>query len=204
MADLIDYRKFKWQNQHYQYILVVIDAFSRFACTRPLKFKSSQETAQALESIFSEMKFTPRFFASDQGNEFTTKNKYLHDVLVDHYKMNVYTLKGRTKSSIVERWNRTFKTRLQRYFTEMKTKRWTNVLQDFTKNINYSINRSTRFAPVDVSFSNVDQVRRNLYPHFVKYKPCKLKIGDVVRIAVDKSLFRKGYEQSEFGKLMFK
>ena len=197
MADLIDYRKFKWQNQQFQYILVVIDAFSRYAWTRPLKFKSSQETAAALQSIFEEMDFTPRFFASDQGNEFTVKNKYLNDVLVERYKMNVYTMKGKTKSSIVERWNRTFKTRLQRYFTEMKTKRWTNVLQDFTKNINYSINRSTGYAPADIKFSNVDQVRRKLYPHFVKYKPCKLKVGNVVRIAVDKNLFRKGYEQSE-------
>ena len=198
MADLIDYRKFKWQNQHFQYILVVIDAFSRYAWTRPLKTKSSFETAKALQSIFEDMNYSPRFFASDQGNEFTVRNKHLHDILIKKYRMNVYTLKGKTKSSIVERWNRTLKTRLQRYFTEMKTKRWTNVLQNFTKNINYSINRSTGFAPADINFGNVDQVRRKLYPHYVKYKPCKLKVGDVVRLVVDKQLFRKGYEQSKF------
>ena len=203
MADLIDYRKFKWQNQHFQYILVVIDAFSRFAWTRPLKTKSSLETAEALKSIFQEMHFAPRFFASDQGNEFTIKNKYLYDVLIETYRMNVYTLKGKTKSSIVERWNRTFKTRLQRYFTEMKTKRWTNVLQDFTRNINKSINRSIGFAPADVNFSNVEQVRRKLYPHFNKFKPCKLKVGDFVRLVVDKTLFRKGYEKSELQRLFY-
>ena len=43
MADLIDYRKYSRKNGGMKYILVIIDAFSRFAYTAPLKFKTSAE-----------------------------------------------------------------------------------------------------------------------------------------------------------------
>ena len=198
MADLIDYKKYMWHNRPYRYVLVVIDAFSRFAWTRALKTKTAAESANALESILDEMSFKPRFFASDQGNEFTIMNEALHRVLIEKYRLKVYTLKGKTKSSIVERWNRTLKTRMQRYFSEKKTFKWIKVLQQFTTNINNSINRSIKMAPSDVNFENADSVRKTLYPHMRNPKPCRYKTGDVVRIVIDKSLFQKGYEQSEF------
>ena len=109
MADLIDYKKHQMFNRPYRYILVVIDCFSRFAWTRPLKSKTAEESANALDSILTEIPFKPRFFASDQGNEFSILNKSLKKILIDKFRMKVYTLKGQTKSSIVERWNRTFK-----------------------------------------------------------------------------------------------
>ena len=197
MADLIDYKKHQWQNRPYRYILVVIDCFSRYAWTRPLKTKTAEESANALDSILSEMPHRPRFFASDQGNEFSIANEFLRRVLVDKYKLKVYTLRGVTKSSIVERWNRTFKTRLERYFTNTKTKNWVKVLQNFTKNINNSINRSIDYAPADVDFSNVDEIRKRLYPKMQNPRPCRFRPGDIVRIAVDKNLFQKGYEKSK-------
>lgn len=40
------------------------------------------------------------------------KNPYIKKVLVDKYGMNVYTMSGRTKGSIVERFNRTLKERI--------------------------------------------------------------------------------------------
>ena len=198
MADLIDYKKYMWYNRPFRYVLVVIDAFSRYAWTRALKTKTAVESAEALDSILDEMPHKPRFFASDQGNEFTILNESLHKVLIEKHKLKVYTLKGKTKSSIVERWNRTFKTRIQRYFSEKKTFKWTNVLQQFTRNINNSTNRSIQMNPSDVNFANADSVRKTLYPLMKNPKPCRFKPGDVVRIVIDKTLFQKGYEQSKF------
>ena len=197
MADLIDYKKYLWYNRPYRYILVVIDAFSRFAWTRPLKTKTAIESAGALNSILDEMPHKPRFFASDQGNEFTILNESLHKVLIEKYKMKVYTMKGKTKSSIVERWNRTLKTRIQRYFTEKNTFKWTNILQQFTTNINNSVNRTIGISPADVDLNNADSIRKKLYPQMKNPKPCRFKKGDVVRIVVDKTLFQKGYDQSK-------
>ena len=197
MADLIDYKKYQWHNRPYRYILVVIDCFSRYAWTRPLKTKTAEESASALDSILSEMPYRPRFFASDQGNEFSIANEFLRKILVDKYKMKVYTLRGATKSSIVERWNRTFKTRIERYFTLTKSKNWVKVLQNFTRNINNSINRSIEIAPADVDFSNANEIRKRLYPKMLNPKPCRFRPGDIVRIALDKNLFQKGYEKSK-------
>ena len=197
MADLIDYKKYLWHNRPYRYILVVIDAFSRYAWTRPLKTKTAVESAEALNSILDEMPHKPRFFASDQGNEFTILNEALHKILIEKFKLKVYTLKGRTKSSIVERWNRTFKTRIQRYFSENKTFKWISVLQQFTRNINNSINRSINAAPADVDLTNADSIRKLLYPLMKNPKPCRYKVGDVVRVVLDKTLFQKGYDQSK-------
>ena len=54
-------------------------------------------------------------FSSDKGNEFTVKNAHIKKVLVDKYKMNVFTMTGRTKGSIVERFNRTLKERIGKF-----------------------------------------------------------------------------------------
>ena len=198
MADLIDYKRHQWQNRPFRYILVVIDCFSRYAWTRALKTKTAEESSVALDSILSEMPHKPRFFASDQGNEFTIANKYLKDILVDKFKLKVYTLRGKTKSSIVERWNRTFKTRMERYFTATNSFNWVKVLQNFTNNINNTMNRSIGYAPADVDYSNVDKIRKILYPLMKNPKPCRFKTNDIVRIAVGKDIFQKGYEKSKF------
>lgn len=63
-SDLIDYRNLKTFNKNYCYILVVIDAFSRYAWTRPLKNKEAKSCAEALDDIFSTFKHIPAFFAS--------------------------------------------------------------------------------------------------------------------------------------------
>ena len=110
--------------------------------------------------------------------------------------MNVYTMSGRTKGSIVERFNRTLKSRLERYFTESKDHRWVDVLPEMTKNINNTVNRSTGFKPSEVTKENSDEVKARLYPPPVDSKSCQLKIGDRVRIVKEKNFLEKGYKQS--------
>ena len=63
-VDLIEYRNLKHFNKNHSYILVVIDAFSRFAWTRPLKNKEAKTCAEALDNIFSTFQHIPAFFAS--------------------------------------------------------------------------------------------------------------------------------------------
>ena len=81
MADLIDYRKYSRQNQGFKYILVVIDAFSRFAYTSPLKFKTAEDSAKAIDSIFSSFPHPPTMFSSDKGNELGFQSLF---VLLSH------------------------------------------------------------------------------------------------------------------------
>lgn len=79
--------------------------------------------------------------------------------------------------------------------TETKTKSWINVLPEMTKNINATVNRSIGMAPDKVTFSNVPEISARLYEDR-ETKPCKLSIGDHVRIPREKNLFSKGYAQN--------
>ena len=192
-ADLIDYQQFSYQNGRNNYILVVVDAFSRVAYTRPLKTKTAEETADKMESILQTLQYLPPIFVSDKGKEFDNK---IFSTLMAKYRIQIFFAKGAAKNAIVERWNRTLKTRLHRYFTENKTKRWVDILEQFTKNINASFNRSIGMAPDQVTIANSQKIFKKLHPLEPFSKICKLKLGDIVRKAIEGNIFSKGYTQN--------
>ena len=58
------------------------------------------------------------------------------------------------KASIMERFNRTFKERMYRYFIVAKTLRYEGVLQLLVRGYNASKHRSIGMAPKDVTLKN--------------------------------------------------
>ena len=72
-------QKFSGSNSGYNYILVVIDCFSKKLWTRPLKTKRGQETAQALRSILESMKYPVQTMIFDEGLEYV--NQYVSNLL---------------------------------------------------------------------------------------------------------------------------
>ena len=52
-ADLIDMREFSNENKDYNYLLNVIDIFSKYAWSIPLKTKTASEVTKAFESILT-------------------------------------------------------------------------------------------------------------------------------------------------------
>jgi len=73
-ADLNDLRGISAFNDGYNYIMTVIDAFSKRAYTRPLKRKTGREVIDAFESIFEEASTWPKCIQTDKGSEFNSKN----------------------------------------------------------------------------------------------------------------------------------
>jgi hypothetical protein len=51
-ANLMDFQKLSRHNKDFKYLLNVIDTFSKFAYSIPLKTKSSQEITAAFEKLF--------------------------------------------------------------------------------------------------------------------------------------------------------
>ena len=137
-ADLIDYQMYSRVNHGYNYILCVVDMFSRMNYVRPLHSKRAQEVASKLEEIIDSMKFVPRFFTSDKGGEFDIRNTFIKEILEQKFHMVVYYTTGPKKNSMVERFNRTLKERIERYFTETGKKVWIDVLANFSNKINNS------------------------------------------------------------------
>ena len=196
--DLVDLKLFSQQNHGYNYLLVIIDAFSKFLRVFPLKTKSAVEVLSKFKTLFQTVK--PKKIRSDKGGEFDNRifRKYCEQNNVIYFT----TENKDIKCAIVERVNRTLKEKMFRYFTQKGTRNYIDVLQNFVDSYNNSKHRSIKMAPADVDPEDEKIVFENLYNHpnmkslifnQKKLKP-KLKIGDTVRQkytlnALDKSYY---------------
>lgn len=84
-TDLCDMASISRYNSGHNFILTVIDIFSRYAWARPLKTKHGKGVAKAFRSIFREGRI-PKRIQSDQGKEFENRNvRHLfqsHDIVM--------------------------------------------------------------------------------------------------------------------------
>lgn len=198
-ADLSDMRTYSKYNDGFNYILCVIDVFSKYAYVRPLKNKNSHTIKQCFESIFIESDTTPTHIQSDKGTEFVSKDvkNYFNVKKINYYTTNNPDI----KASVVERFQRTLKTRMWRYFTHKNTYKYIDILQDLLYAYNHSYHSSIKMAPCDVNSNNIMTVWNNLYnresTETSKNIPIpKFHIGDHVRITKYKHIFQKGYESN--------
>lgn len=190
-SDLADMQQLARYNDKYKYILTVIDILSRFAWAKPLKSKQGREVADALTSILDEGRI-PERIQTDQGKEF--ENSHVYKVMQD-YHIELFSVKSAYKAAVVERFNRTLKTKIWRYFTAKNTYRWVDELSNFVNAYNHSVHRSIGMKPVDVTPENAMDVWMYLYGRDKRNVPQNndLVIGDRVKISKVKSIFEKGY-----------
>lgn len=189
-ADLVEMQPLARYNDGHRYLLTAIDVFSKKAFAVPLKDKRGVSVAAALAKIFDSTSYPFQLCQTDMGTEFTCmevqtlfKNRNIH-----HYS----SLNGDIKAAVVERFNRTLKTKMYRYFTHKNTLRWIDVLDSLLESYNNSHHRSIGMTPNEVTFENADAVRKRLYP--LKPKPkWKFNKGDTVRISKARRVFQKGY-----------
>lgn len=76
--DLNDLRGISKYNNGYNYILTVIDIFSKMLFTRVLKHETPSEVTDAFKSIFKESQSEPKNLQSDKGTEFTGQKVKKH------------------------------------------------------------------------------------------------------------------------------
>lgn len=190
-ADLVDLGSLKKFNNDFRYLLTCIDILSKYAWAIPLKTKRGEEIVKAFKTIFQSRK--PKSLQTDQGTEF--KNSKFQKFLKEN-GVHFFTTYNNTKASVVERFNRTLKTKMWKYFTRFNTHNYVNVLNDLLKSYNQTMHRSIKRAPIEVTTDNERDVWFTLYGDMenMKMKPHKLKIGDIVRISKQKLMFEKGYE----------
>jgi hypothetical protein len=188
-VDLVDLSSLVNYNDSYRYLLTRIDVFSRLADAVPLKNKTGKTLTAAFEQLIKEKR--PNYLQSDKGSEFlnTTFQTFLRDNNIKFYTSENEDI----KCALVERWHRTLKSKMWRYFTHRSTLRYLDVLKELVTSYNNSYHSAIKMAPSSVTLRNEDKVRRILY------KPKKLplkwryKTGDSVRIRQGKRAFKKGY-----------
>ena len=94
---------------------------------------------------------------------------------------------------MVERFNRTLKERLYRYFTVKNTLNFVPVLQDMVKGYNRSYHRGIKMAPDQVTLANSEDMWETLYGKKGKIKKPQLKVGDRLRLNKKFRQFKKRY-----------
>lgn len=183
IADLFRYSK---QNRGYKYILVVIDCFSKYVWTYPLKTKTASEVSKAMEKILQKDGRVPRNLQSDNGKEFYNRE---FKKLMSRYNINHYSTYSVKKASIVERVIRTLKSMLYKQFSLRGKYKWDDILETVTQNYNNRKHSMTGMKPAMVKPSTKLTVYDNIK---ISGKP-KFSVGDIVRISKYKSIFQKGY-----------
>ena len=190
-CDLVDMTYLKKENDGVTFLLCCIDTFSKYAWVKPLKRKTAIEIINAFKNILQERK--PKKLRSDKGSEFINKD---FQELLKKNNIDFYTANNEPKAAIVERFNRTFKGRMYRYFTAKNTLRYIDDLQDFVDSYNNTYHRSIGMRPSEVNPENVDAVRKKLFKKESRKSKRVFRIGDYVRLSLKKRMFKKGYLQN--------
>ena len=197
--DLMDIRNVKWNHGRYHYILTAIDVLSKYAFAIPIKLKSGLEVANALRTIFQQR--LPSKVHSDRGLEFLNApvQKLFKEFGVFHTK----TKDKLIKASVVERLNRTVRMKLEKLRDANPNFRLEDALPKIMEAYNHTKHRSIKMRPVDVTIDTQDIAFKNLYHgksysemlNAAKSAKLKYKVGDFVRLKIDKDVFQRGYHQ---------
>lgn len=192
-ADLVDMSEYRADNDDVRFLLTCIDIFSKYAWVRCLKNKTGPTVSNAFKDILSQGRI-PDKLQTDQGTEFY--NKHFKQLMTEHGIIHFSTA-NETKASVVERFNRTLKTRMWRYLTSVNSRRYIDVINDLVSAYNNAHHRSIKTTPVSVNKDNERQVFQALYKSKSK-KPLvfKFDVGEKVRISKHRGIFRKGYQQT--------
>lgn len=192
-ADLADLQSIKGRNNGNRYLLCVIDVFSKRAWVRAIKDKTAKTLIRAFDQILNAWGGQPRALQTDKGGEFVNAGFRKH---LSKKGIHFFTTENpETKASIVERFQRTLKTKMWKYFTHKDTRVYIDVLQNLVTSYNRTVHSSTGFKPIDVNKGNeyIISEKINGPPKSLPQKSSAIRVGDTVRINKTKLHFEKGY-----------
>lgn len=194
-ADLVEMIPYARVNRGHRYILVVINAFSKFLWAYPVKRKTGRDVTEAMKKVLTSLPTLPKNLQTDMGKEFYNKE---FQSLIKKFSINHYSTYSNLKSSIVERVNRTLKNMMWKQFSMQGHYKWLDLLPKLVKQYNSTKHRTTGFKPKDVSNRNAKEILEKAYSHTKTVDPKKPKfsVGDRVRISKHRAEFSKGYTPS--------
>ena len=188
------------QQNGFKYILTVMDGYTRYAWTVPLKDKKGETVANAFKEIMKKSNRKPNKLWVDQGKEFYNQHMYKifkfknEDILEKdengEYKNHIYSVFNSGKNPAIERFNKTLTNKLWKQFTVQENQKWLNILQTITSKYNNTIHRTINTTPSLASKNpSLVKIKEEIYSN----KKPKFKINDRVRIFKYKNKFEKGY-----------
>ena len=188
--DLVDMSKFSHKNQGYRWILTGIEILSRYGFAIPVERKDRPHMTEAVLNLLEDFKIGfgkyPNVVQFDDGKEF-------HNVgvkrLLEGEKIGYFLTKSDKKVAVVERFNRTLKTMMWKYFYKSQGYNWLDVIDKLIENYNNTNHRSMGMKPSEVNEENEFEVWKKLFGGKKDFRTPEYKAEDSVRIHKYKSIF---------------
>lgn len=190
--DIADLAKLAKYNKNFKYFLLAIDVLSKYIRVVPLKTKGAVEVTNAFKTMIE--KVQPQSLHSDRGTEFTnaTFQNFLNTKNIKHFHTN-----NELKAMVAERAIKTIKLKIYKYFTESKSYKWIDVINDIVKTYNNTVHHSTGVTPASVTLQNQNEIWNKLYPNELSMNQeisFKYNINDNVRVSYIKTTFQRAYD----------
>ena len=120
--------KYASKNKGYRWILTAVEILSRYAFTVPVYRKDTKNMTKAVNLLLDNFKARfgkyPNVAQFDEGKEFY--NVGVRELLKSH-NVDYFSTKSDKKAAIVERFNRTLKTMMWKYFYSKGTYNWLTI-----------------------------------------------------------------------------
>jgi hypothetical protein len=175
-ADLCDVSNISKENKKFNFILTVIDVFSKYAWAVPLKNKTADSIIHAFKEIFKSGR-TPEKLHTDKGKEFI--NKKFQSFLKDK-NITLFNTNSELKASIVERFNKTLKEKMYREFEKKNNHTYIDFLDDLLFGYNNTVHSKIKIAPSQVNKKNEESIRKIFTKQSKIPIRFKFQIGDEV------------------------
>ena len=183
--DLTFFDRYKNHNNGYYILFTAININSRYVYAYSAKDKNMETILKFLEDMNSKNEIDN--ITCDEGSEF--KNNRFIKYCVDN-EINLYFVKGDShKLGIINRFHRTLKEKLTKYFIAYDTVKWYDIIDDIIKNYNNTYNRGIGCSPSEMNiFKEQQLINEKKYKTDI-LKNDNLRIGDKVRILENKETF---------------
>jgi hypothetical protein len=197
--DLIDMAVYAKYNDGITFLMVAVDAFSKKAWVKTMKNKSADVSLEKIKELVQEIQPPMKAVFLDRGTEF--KNKKVQAFLREKNIKMIHPY-SETKAPIVERFNRTLKDLIFKYFDGLETNRYIDVIDELVSSYNNRGHRTLRYltpneAEKEINKSKVLSALNDYYTKAVggikKRKP-KYKVGQKVRINKYGDKLRRGFK----------
>jgi transposase InsO family protein len=196
-SDLAQFPTTKFKKITFQgakYILIVVDYFTKKMYTRVLSKKNTNMVATAFEDILHESQEYPQLLHVDRGTEYTSQH---FKTMLEKYGIRSYHTNTVIKSAICERAVRSIMHRYYTLATDLKNKmNIREAMRQVTDSINDSISRVTGFKPNEITEKDIPVILQRMYKDEAPVGKIYFTVGDRVRVAKDKGVYRKGYKST--------
>jgi len=185
--DLTFFPRYKKQNSEYYVLFTAININTRFGYVYYSKDKEMTTILKFIKDM--EKKTEINVIQTDKGSEFNNSEfkKFCEEnnIILDLIKSDSHKL------GIINRWHRTIKEKLVKYFDSFDTVRWIDIIDKIVYNYNHTKNRGISYKPIEVNdfIENMIRQKKKLEGENIRENETEYKVGQYVRELNDKNIF---------------